>query len=369
MMERIAGIINLDHEQDGLDELTYFRCGAAVPFAGRYRMIDFAISNMINSKIESIAVFARRKYRSLMDHLEHGKAWDLDHKRGGLFILPPDWNDPTDISRGDLQHFHNNMDFIHRTLADYILVTGSLNICNIDFQDVVKEHKQSNADVTVIYKKVDKLYPEHRLAHKLTLDENNRVTAIHNEQKNKNVYMEMYLVKKNYISMLIEECIAHGYSNLFLHAIKAKLPNIHIHAYEYKGVHALINSVESYYRNSAMLLNEEEYEALFKEDSPIFTKVKDEAPAKYLQDAIVNNTLVANGCVISGQVEDSILFRGVKVGKGAVIKNSIIMQRCDIDSDAVLENVILDKDCKISSGRRLVGAKEKPFIVAKRTTM
>lgn len=368
-MNRIAGIINLDYEQDGLDELTYFRCGAAVPFAGRYRMIDFTISNMINSKIESIAVFARRKYRSLMDHLEHGKAWDLDHKRGGLFILPPDWNDPTDISKGDLQHFHNNLDFINRALADYILVTGSRNICNINFQDVLKEHKQSNADVTVVYKRVDKLYPEHRLAHKLTLDENNRVVDIHNDHKSKNIYMEMYLVKKSFMHMLIEESIAHGYTNLFLDAIKTKLHTIHIHAYEYKGVHALINSVESYYRNSTMLLNEERYDELFIEGSPIFTKVKDEAPVKYLKDANVVNTLVANGCIISGHVEDSILFRGVKVGKGAIIKNSIIMQRCDIDSGVVLENVILDKDCKISSGRRLVGAKEKPFVVAKRTTM
>ena len=133
-MDRIAGIINLDHEQDALGELTYFRCTAAVPFAARYRLIDFTISNMVNSGIESIAVFVRKKFRSLLDHLEQGKAWDLDRNRGGLFILPPDWNDPTDISRGDLQHFHNNIDFINRVLADYIVVTGSQNICNINFQ-------------------------------------------------------------------------------------------------------------------------------------------------------------------------------------------------------------------------------------------
>ncbi|MBM7570732.1 glucose-1-phosphate adenylyltransferase subunit GlgD [Aquibacillus albus] len=369
-MNRIAGIINLDQEQDFLDELTYFRCGAAVPYAGHYRMIDFTISNMVHSSIESIAIFTRRKYRSLLDHLEQGKAWDLDRQRGGLFILPPDWNDPTDISRGDLKHFHNNMDYINRVQADYILVTGAQNICNINFQDVLAEHKASKADVTVIYKKVCELYPEHHLASKLTINkQNNRVTAIHNDPKSQDIYMNMYLVKKSYLYALIEECIARGHTNLFADAIKANVEDIHIHAYEYKGVHSLINSVESYYRNSTKLLNEIEHDALFNEDSPIYTKVKDEAPTKFLPNSKVKNTIVANGCVIEGQVEGSILFRGVKVGKGSTIRNSIIMQRCEIDSGVVLENVIIDKDCKINSGRMLIGAKEKPFVVAKRKIM
>ncbi|MBM7553475.1 glucose-1-phosphate adenylyltransferase subunit GlgD [Thalassobacillus pellis] len=368
-MDRIAGIINLDHEQDVLDELTYFRCSAAVPFAGRYRMIDFAISNMANSRIDSVAVFARRKYRSLMDHLEQGKYWDLDRKRGGLFILPPDWNDPTDISKGDLQHFHNNIDFITRTLADYVVVTGTQNICNINYENVLREHKESGADVTVVYKKVEELYPEFRRSHKLDIDENQRVTAIHNDQHNNNVYMDMYIIEKNYLYGLIEDCIAHGCSHFFLDGIKGRLPDINIHAYEYSGGHALINSVESYYRHSFNLLDESEHDRLFKEESPILTKVKNEAPSKYLESSEVKNSLVANGCVIGGDVEDSILFRGVKVEKGAVIRNSVIMQRCEIDSNAVLENVILDKDCRISNGRTLVGAPEKPFVLAKRNTM
>ncbi|MCA0984818.1 glucose-1-phosphate adenylyltransferase subunit GlgD [Halobacillus yeomjeoni] len=368
-MDRVAGIINLDHEQDMLDELTYFRCGAAVPFAGRYRMIDFAISNMTNSRFDSVAVFARRKYRSLMDHLEQGKAWDLDRKRGGLFILPPDWNDPTDISQGDLQHFHNNIDFINRTLADYIVVSGSQNICNIDYQNVLADHKESGADVTVVYTKVDELYPEHQSAHKLEIDENHRVTSINNDLKNKNVYMDMYLIDKNLLHELIEQCIAHGCSHFFQDGIKAQLDRLKVNAHEYVGAHALINSVESYHRNSFNLLNETEHDRLFNDDNPIYTKVKNEAPSKYLSSSNVTNTLVANGCEIEGHVEDSILFRGVKVAEGAVIKNSIIMQRCEIESDAVLENVILDKDCTISKGRTLIGAPEKPYVVPKRKSM
>ena len=221
----------------------------------------------------------------------------------------------------------------------------------------------------MVYKKVDELYPEHRLAHKLTIDDNQKVIDIHNEQKSNQVYMDMYLIEKSFMKKLIEECIAHGSTHFFLDGIKAKLHDIHIHAYEYKEGYALINSIESYYRHSKSLLNEQNHDALFKEDSPIYTKVKNEAPSKYLTNCEVKNALVANGCVIEGQVEDSILFRGVKVGKGAVIKNSIIMQKCDIGSNVILENVILDKDCKISSGRRLVGDPEKPYVIAKTNTM
>ncbi|UOQ45019.1 glucose-1-phosphate adenylyltransferase subunit GlgD [Halobacillus salinarum] len=368
-MDRLAGIINLDHEQDVLDELTYFRCGAAVPFAARYRMIDFAISNLTNSRIESIAVFARRKYRSLMDHLEQGKAWDLDRKRGGLFILPPDWNDPTDISRGDLQHFHNNIDFINRTLADYIVICGSQNIYNIDYRDALEAHKQSKADVTLIYKNVEELYPEYARSHKLDVDENGRVTGIHNDLQNQNVYMDAYIVEKNLLYELIEQCIAHGCSHFFFDGIKGKLNELNICAYEYKGQLSLINSIESYYRNSTNLLNEQFHDEIFQEASPVFTKIKDEAPSKYSLDSNVTNSLVANGCDIEGHVEDSILFRGVKIGKGAVVKNSIIMQRCEVEGNAVLENVILDKNCTISYGRTLIGAPEKPFVVAKQKTM
>lgn len=368
-MDTITGIINLDHEQD-MDELTYFRCGAAVPFAGRYRMIDFIMSNMINSGIESIAIFARRKYRSLMDHIEEGKAWDLDRKRGGVFILPPDWNDPTDISKGDLQHFHNNIDFLERTYGNYFLVSGSQNLCNLDFNKVLEAHKEAKADVTVLYKEVDELNQEHRLAHKVTVNEQNRVIDIHNEQQCPNVYLDMFLVEKSLMIRLVKECIAHGKNHFFLDSIKAKLSELHINGYHFTGTHICINSLESYYRHSKALLEDETmYEELFNTKAPILTKIKNEPPVKYYSTAEVSNSLLANGSTIQGQVENSILFRGVQVAEGAIIKNSIIMQRCEIARGAVLENVILDKDCKISEGRTLVGAPEKPYVMAKRSSM
>ncbi len=199
-MSKLMGVIHLDGEQDLLKELTYFRCGAAVPFGGRYRLIDFVLSNMVNARIRDIAVFTRRKYRSLMDHLETGKSWDLDRKRGGLFILPPDWNDPTDFSQGELQHFHNNRDFFDRGSADYVLITGTQHICNIDYDKVFQEHLRSGSDVTVIYQPISHLEHEHRYEKKLDLDENRFCNKYYNRSTNHNLYMGMFIIKKSTIT-------------------------------------------------------------------------------------------------------------------------------------------------------------------------
>lgn len=360
------GVINLDNEQDFLNELTYFRCGAAVPFGGRYRLIDFVISNMTNAEMIDIAVFTRRKYRSLMDHLGKGKAWDLDMKYGGLFILPPDWNDPTDISKGDLQHYHNNLDYFYRGKAEYVLISGSQHICNIDYKVVYEEHLKTGADVTLIYKKVEMLEPEHKHCQKLEVSDKGKILKITNEEYNNNVYMNMFLISKKLLLQLIEHGIAHGATNFFSDCIANELINLNVRGFEYKGVHSVINSVQSYYKNNLQLLDPDFYQKLFFGEQTIYTKVKNEPPAKYLQGANVSNSLVGNGCVIKGTVENSILFRGVVIQEGAVVKNSIIMQRCEIQKDSIIENVILDKDVTLTEGKRLIGNEQMPFLIPKR---
>jgi glucose-1-phosphate adenylyltransferase len=362
----IMGVINLDNEQDFLNELTYFRCGAAVPFGGRYRLIDFVISNMTNAGMVDIAVFTRKKYRSLMDHLGKGKSWDLDTKYGGLFILPPDWNDPTDVSKGDLQHFHNNLDYFYRGKAEYVLISGSQHICNINYQEAYEHHLKTEADVTVIYKKVEMLEPEHKQCQKLELFNEGRVFKVTNEEYNNNVYMNMYIVSKKLLLQLVEHGIAHGASHFFNDCIASELTNLNVQGYEYKGVHSVINSVQSFYKNNLQLLDSNFYNELFFSEQTILTKVKNEPPARYLKGSNVVNSLVGNGCIIEGTVENSILFRGVVVKKGAVVKNAIVMQRCEIQEDSIIENVILDKDVTLTEGKRLIGNEHIPFVIPKR---
>ena len=363
-MKELMGVINLDHELDQLNELTYFRCGAAVPFAGRYRLIDFVLSNMMHSGMESIALFVRRKYRSLMDHVGQGKPWDLDRKHGGLFILPPDWNDPTDTSEGDLQHLHNNMDFFYRGSGKYVVNAGSQHINKVDFEDVYRYHLEKGADVTVVYKQVEHLEPEHEPCLRIEVNEHGDVVDIHHEKDHLNVYIEVFIMEKQLYLELISKCIAHGENYFFRDAIQRNRHNLNIAAYSYKGYHAVINSIESYYKNSMDLLNQPHFQSLFKEQ-PVHTKIKYEAPTKYLDGAQVSNSLLANGCIIGGMVENSILFRGVKVHKGARIINSVIMQKCVIEENAVIENVIMDKDVLLSRNRKLIGDVKRPYVIAK----
>lgn len=307
------GLINLEHEHDFLNELTYFRCGAAVPFGGRYRLIDFTLSNMVKSNIHEVAIFTRNKYRSLMDHLGTGADWDLDRRHGGLFILPPDWNDPTDVSRGDLRYFHNNLDYFYRGKSTHVLISGSQFISNCDYQAAFQHHLDTQADVTFISTKVANLQSEHDACLRVETDDEGWVTSITNDKNNPQVFTGVYIINKDLLLLLVDQCIAHHKDHFFYHGIKENLPNLKIQSYDHKGYSAFINSVESFYRYNMELLNEKNYRGLFLEKPFVRTKISSEPPTKYRERANVNGSLIANGCVIDGDVENSVLFRGVQI--------------------------------------------------------
>lgn len=365
-MDTMMGLINLEHEHDFLNELTYFRCGAAVPFAGRYRLIDFTLSNMVKSNISEIAIFTRSKYRSLMDHLGSGADWDLDKRHGGLFILPPDWNDPTDISKGDLSHFHNNRDYFNRGKSDYVLISGSQFICNTVYNDLFQHHLEKGADVTLLTTTYDHLLPEHNACIKVEADEVGTVHSLTNDPKNSHVFSGVYVLRKSLLLELVDECIANYKSHFFLDGIKSNLDRLNIHSYHYDGYSSIINSVDSYYRQNMNLLDTKSYKQLFSGGERVLTKIGNQAPTKYTGSSKVSKSLIATGGVIEGEVDHSILFRGVTVSKGAVVKNSIIMQHCTIEPGAYLENVIMNKELTITKEQVLIGAAQQPYIIAKR---
>lgn len=216
----------------------------------------------------------------------------------------------------------------------------------------------------MVYKQIDELQPEHDPCLRVELNDDNLVTNIHHEKHHPNVYLDIFIMEKKLFLEQVEHCIAHGESYFFRDAIQKNRHKFKISAYEYKGYHAVINSLESYYKNSLELLKQENYFGLFKEN-PVQTKIKYEAPTRYLDSASVSNSLVANGCVIAGSVENSVIFRGVQIRKGARIINSVIMQKCVIEENAVIENVIMDKDVHLSKDRILVGDSRRPFVIAK----
>ncbi|MDF2961856.1 MAG: glucose-phosphate adenylyltransferase [Paenibacillus sp.] len=365
-MKRMMGVINLVNEPDDLEELTYSRCVASVPFGARYRLIDFTLSNMVNSGLENVAVFTQHKYRSLMDHLGSGKEWDLDRKRGGLFILPAILHETTGMSRGDLFQFYSHRDYFYRAREEYVVISRSHMVCNIDFNAVLDYHLEKNADITVVYKHADD--EEFAKFRRLAVKDDGQVTLMEDHSgrlRTDNISMEMYVMSKELLLDMVESCLAQGYDHLVRDGIMKNIDKLGVYGYLHKGHTGIVNTIQSYYKHSMQLLNPKVLRELFFQRNLIFTKIKDEPPAKYVENSSARNALIANGCVIEGKVENSILFRGVKIRKGAYVKNSIILQNCEIEENVIIENAILDKDVFISRGRVLTGDKQAPFIASK----
>ena len=369
-MRDAMGIIYTGDSNVNLQELTVHRSIAALPFAGRYRVVDFTLSNMINSGVINVGIITQNNYHSLMDHLDSGKMWDLDRKNGGLFILPPYVsNENTGWYRGEIEAFHSNMSYIRRSSQKYVVISGSNMVCSLTFQDALDFHKENAADITVIYKKDEgelaKEFSKHTL---IKTDDNNRIWDIEVEPtspESDKVSMEMYIIEKRVFEHLVEESFARGKYDFKKDILIQNLSRLKIMGFEYNGYLAKIDSIHSYFKNNMELLEFNNFQDLFEKSGPVYTKVKDEVPARYGKNSTAINSLVADGCIIDGTVENCIIFRGVKIGKGSHVKNSIIMQDTEIYDKVELEHVILDKNVIIRNGKRLIGQDNFPVVIRK----
>jgi glucose-1-phosphate adenylyltransferase len=373
-MRDTMGIIYTGDSNISLQELTLRRSVAALPFGGRYRVIDFILSNMINSEVVNIGLITQNNYHSLMDHLGSGKQWDLDRKSGGLFILPPYVSHGnTGWYRGEIEALHSNMSYIRRSPQKYVIISGSSMVCNLTYDDAMEFHKDNNADITLIYKEDKKATKEDLSKHTLIrTDEENRIWDIEvnpTAPMSDKISMEMYIIEKRLFEYLVEECVARGLYDFNKDILIKKMDKLKILGYPYDGYLAKIDSVQSYFKHNMELLNEENFYELFHHSGPIYTKVKDEVPAKYGDNSKVENSLVADGCIVDGQVENCVLFRGVKIAEGAVVKNSVIMQDTEIQEKACIENVILDKEVIIRKGRHLIGQDSYPVVIRKKAVI
>lgn len=365
----MMGIINMNENEDYLGEITRYRPLAAVPFGGRYRLVDFMLSNMVNSGIDNVGIFIQHKYRSLMDHLRSGKEWDLARKRDGLFILPPAYAKlPMQMHRGDVENFYANIDYIAQSRQKYVVITGANLVCNFDFREVLAYHKRTGAEITIMYCDAENRSQDFSQAHALEVDATGRVTDISEFEPEKGcskLAMEVIVMEKELLLNLIKECISRGDYDFVKHCIIRNCQRLKIFGFHHPGYFGRIISLQSYFQHSMALLQPAIWRELFFKSGLIYTKVKDEPPSKYTAVGEVMNSLVAGGCHIEGKVENSILFRGVKVHKGAHIKNSIIMQQGVIEGGAVIDGVICDKSVRVSAGKHLKGESSYPLVIKK----
>lgn len=369
-MRDTMGIIIAGAEK--IPPITDIRSIAALPIAGRYRIIDFVLSNMANAGIINVGVATESNYSSLMDHIKSGNPWDLDRKNQGLNILPPNLgHTSTGVIRGNIDMLSGIKDYINRSHQTYVILSLGACIYNIDFKKVIEEHIDNQADVTIVYKNMSGL--EERELSRFTLldvDEAKRVTDVEVQPyypKTANASLEIYVMEKALLESIVDECSARGDHDFIKDAIAKKMGGLRIYGYEHKGYADLIDSMKSYYRNNMLFLEERMRRELFSPTSPIYTKTKDQSPTKYGADAVVANCFISDGCVIEGKIENCILARGVKIAKDAVVKNSIIMQDSVIEENVELDHVVFDKEVHITKGRRLVGQESYPLAISKGT--
>lgn len=365
-MKSVVGIVNLQESNVLLRELAATRAVEALPFAGRYRVVDFALSNMINSGINSVGLMLPDFSRAVLDHIRSGKDWDLARRRDGLTYLPAALPG-SDARKGDLKDIYANLDFAELSDKKFVLFVNSSFIYNINFKHVLDFHKKSNADITVIYKSIDQDFDGQTVT--IQTSTNGIVTDLAESigaSKGSKVVMSAFLMPVPTFAYIVRSSYERGGQDFLLDAIIRHASELNISAFEHKGFLARINSTLGYYNANRECLKPDVWHELFmNSERPIFTKVKDEVPVQYKDSADVKNSLIANGCIIRGTVENSIIFRGVKVGKGAVVKDSILMQRCDIQDGARVENIIADKNVIVTKNRWLKGAENFPYIVTK----
>ena len=363
-MKKMMGLISANYLNDSFAQLTKDRPVASLPFGGRYRLVDFPLSNMVNSGITTVGLITPYKYRSIMDHVGVGKEWSLSRKVGGMFILPGSVSGLRNV-RGKflLRDVIQNRAYLDRSQAELVVVSGCIKVFNIDFKAVAEQHAKSGAGITMIYKKTTGLCETKELY--LELGDEGQVTSAHEAVSAAgNCFMDAFIINRDLLLKLIGWYEETSYLDL-IEIILENLSHIAVCAYEFKGYLGNADSVRCYLHANRDLLDPEVNRELFRPDRPIMTKIQDSPPAKYWPSANVKNSLVSSGCIIKGKVENSIIFRGVTIEENAVVKNSIIMQSTVIRQDAVLENVICDKFAVIRSGVRLFGAPDDPILIGK----
>lgn len=371
------GIIFPNSYDSLVPELVNVRLMASIPFASRYRLIDFILSSMAHCDIDNISVMVNNNYHSLMDHLDSGREWDLVRKNGGLHIFPPFAEKASKPYIGRVGALASILDFLKDQREKYVVMTDTNVVVNFDFKAMLQAHIESGADVTVAYN--EQPLPEAFIKNQsndkgyyYTLDiEDGRVKKIYvNAQDTgvQNFSLNIYLIERELLIDLVNTAFVRGQEYFERDVLLPHLNKLNVQAYKYDGYVARICDIKSYFDENMKLLDDYNLDALFS-GPPIYTKIRDDNPTRYIEGAKVQNVMAADGCIIEGDVENSILFRGVKIAKGAKVRNCVLMQGTEIEAGANVEYLITDKNVTITSGKEMKGTDTFPVYISKFQTV
>lgn len=367
-MGNVLGLVFANMHDTTLGDMTKNRTMGSVMFGGRYRLIDFPLSNMVNSGISEVGVITKSNYQSLLDHLGSAREWDLARKKGGLYILPPFGNVESTLYRGRIEALYGAMSFIKHSRAKYVILSDCDVVTNIDYKPIVAAHIESGADITAVAHTGVYSSDDIKTSTVFNVDADKNVTSVlinPDISGTCTTSLNVFVMSMDFLIETVNDAMARGNVSFERNILQEKCRELKIKIYEYDNYFSKLNSPESYFKSNMALLEPENARKLFVPKRSIYTKVSDNAPVKYDLDSKVSNSLVADGCIIEGEVENSVLFRGVKVGKGAKVKNCILMQGTVVGDNADLNYLITDKNVSICENHILTSSPQYPMYVGK----
>ncbi|MDR2635080.1 MAG: glucose-1-phosphate adenylyltransferase subunit GlgD [Clostridiales bacterium] len=367
MNANALSIIFSSDSDSHLNDLTYHRAVASLPFGGRYRLIDFALSNLVDAGVSKVGIVATNNYNSLMDHIRMGRDWDLNRKNSGITIFPPFvLNTLNEVYKGKIDALYSLRNYLLSSKEEYVFIMPANVVANVDLSVMESRHFENKADITLLTYRANELHPRKNI---IETDKDGRVVAsrfaVSSENGPELTNMGVYFIGKQLLLNLVDGAYSKGLVGFEKDIIQKSLFDLKIYSCEVKNYVAVIDRIPAYFRASMDLLKSDIREDLFYGNGKILTKVKDSVPTRYRDNARIINSLVADGCEIDGAVENSILFRGVKVAKGAVIKDSIVMENGNIMEGAELTFTITDKNVIVRENCRISGSASYPFVISK----
>ena len=370
----VTGIIFTNDATMG--ELTNKRTSGSIPFGGRYRQIDWALSNMTCAGIRHIGLISRHSYQSLMHHIGDGEEWGLELEEGGLEFLTPYSTATNYLYRGKLEAICNAMDFLEYSDDDgddLVVLSDSAILANVDLSAVIRSHVESGKHITVVTK-AGIANGEKKLDLAIKLDENGEVADMVVDFAASEDYvasMDIFVLSKTRLIKWVKEMVARDKYHMDRDLVMGgwRRGQLGINVYQFAGTALYNESVEEYFANSLSLIDKDTRHDIFNGNHPVYTKVRDRVPTYYGEECEIENCIVADGCILEGEVEDSVLFRQVTVEAGAEVEHCIIMNDCIIGKGAELKYVILDKDVTVTPGAKVCGTKHHPIVIKKGDTV
>lgn len=363
---RALGIILAGGKNERLKDITSDRALAAMPIAGSYRAIDFALSNMTNSGVSKVAVVTQYNSRSLIEHLSSSKWWDFGRKHGGLFVFTPYITNENSLwYRGTADAIYQNLSYLKNSHEPYVIISQGDGISKIDYNKVLQYHIAKRADITVVCSKMEEEEDLSRYG-LVGVDDDNRVIEFEEkpiDPEGNIVSTGMYIMRRRLLIELIEAIAAEERYDFVSDVIIRYRKQKKIYAYMHEGYWRSIASLEAYFNTNLDFLKKEIRDDFFRTYPNIMSKVEDEPPAKFNYSSNVSNSLCSSGCIVNGAVEDSMLFRKVFVGKNSVVKNSIVLNGTYIGDNCVIENAIIDSRCNVTDGTTIKGTPDQIKIV------